>query len=154
MHTSHLRVYLDENVPHSLYVSLMQRGVAVTTAQAAQTRSLPDDDQIRFAAAHGLVLLTTNVRHFHRWHRTFRARGENHGGIITVPQDDQLPERLHVRSAMLIDWAATFATAQNTLFRWIDLQTRMFGGYAPGDYRADEIALALGRTSGNPSPGS
>ena len=86
----HVRVYLDENVPYSLYDFLRQRRVTVTTAQHEQTRGFADDHQLHYAASKGLVLLTTNVRHFHRWHREFRANGWEYGGIITVPQDDQL----------------------------------------------------------------
>lgn len=143
----HGRVYLDENVPHSLYGYLMQHRIAVTTAQHEQTRDSPDDEQLRYASSRGFVLLTTNVRHFHTWHREFHANGWEHGGIITVPQDDHLPQRLHIRSAMLIEWAGTSATTRNVLFRWTDLQTQLYGGYMPSGFSADEIDLAVGRTS-------
>jgi Domain of unknown function (DUF5615) len=147
-----VRVYLDENVPASLYGYLRQRHVAVTTAQHEQTRGFPDDDQLRYASYRGFVLLTTNMRHFHLWHRAFRANGWEHGGIITVPQDDRLPRRLHIRSAMLTAWADTFATTRNALFRWTDLQTRLYGGYALSGFSADEIDLAVGRTSPTSEP--
>lgn len=142
----HLRVYLDENVPASLYDDLRQRHIAVTTAQREQTQGFSDDEQMRYASSKGFVLLTTNVRHFHLWHREFRVNGWEHDGIITVPQDDHLPQRLHVRSAMLIGWAATFATTRNILFRWTDLQSLLYGGYTLSGFNADEINLAVGRT--------
>lgn len=142
----HVRVYLDENVPISLYGYLRQRHIAVTTAQREQTRGFADDDQLRYASSKRRVLLTTNMRHFHQWHREFRVNGWEHGGIITVPQDDHLPQRLHIRSAMLIDWADTFATTRNVLFRWTDLQTQLSSGYRLSGFSADEIDLAVGRT--------
>ncbi len=141
-----VRVYLDENVPHSLYGYLQQRHVAVMTVQQEQTQGFSDDDQLRYASSRGVVLLTTNMRHFHLWHREFQANGWEHGGIITVPQDDHLPQRLHIRSAMLIDWANTFATTRNVLFRWTDLQTQLYSGYRLSGFSADEIDLAVGRT--------
>lgn len=143
----HIRVYLDENIPHGLSIYLQQRHVAVTTTQQEQTRGLPDDDQLRYASSRGLVLLTTNTRHFHLWHREFRAHGWEHGGIITVPQDDHLPQRLNIRSAMLIDWADTFARTRNALFRWTELQTQLYSGYTLSGFSADEIDLAVGRAS-------
>jgi hypothetical protein len=142
-----IRVYLDENIPASLYRYLQRRHVAVTTAQQEQTQGFPDDDQLRYASSKGRVLLTTNMRHFHLWHRDFHTNRWEHGGIITVPQDDQLPQRLHIRSAMLIEWAATFATTQNVLFRWTDLQVLLYSGYPLRGFGTDEIDLAVGRTS-------
>lgn len=142
-----VRVYLDENIPVSLYGYLRQRHITVTTAQQEQTRGFPDDEQLRYATSRGLALLTTNMRHFHLWHREFRANGWEHGGIITVPQDGHLPQRLHIRSAMLIDWADTFATTRNALFRWTDLQTHLYSGYTLSGFSADEINLAVGRAS-------
>jgi len=142
---SRIRVYLDENVPASLSGYLTGHDITVTTVQAEQTQGLSDDAQLRYAASAGLILLTTNVRHFHRWHHEFLARGLQHGGIITVPQDDRMPQRLYIRSALLIEWAETFMTTRNMLFHWTDLQTQLYTGYIPRGYSADEINLALGR---------
>lgn len=119
----------------------------MTTAQHEQTWGFADDDQLRYATSGGFVLLTTNMRHFHLWHREFRVNRWGHGGIITVPQDDHLPQRLHLRSAMLIAWADTFATTRNILFRWTELQSQLYGGDTLSGFSADEIDLAVGRTS-------
>jgi hypothetical protein len=42
---------------------------------------------------------------------------------------------------------AAFPNPQNTLFRWTDLQQQLNSGYFLDGYTAEEIALALGRTT-------
>jgi hypothetical protein len=140
-----IRVYLDENVPACVQSYLMQRQIPVTTAQHEQTRGFSDEEQLRYATSQGLVLLTTNVRHFHRWHHEFRANGWEHGGIITVPQDDLYPQRLHIRSTMLVAWAETFATTRNVLFRWTDLQSQLYRGATLSGFNLGEIDYAIGK---------
>jgi hypothetical protein len=90
------------------------------------------------------------MRHFRRWHHEFRANAWEHGGIITVPQDDLHPQRLHIRSAMLIAWTETFATTRNVLFRWTDLQSQLYGGATLTGFSAGEIDLAVGRAETDP----
>jgi len=140
-----IRIYLDENIPASLSGYLRQRHITVMTAQQEQTQGFPDDEQLRYASSRGLVLLTSNMRHFSLWHREFRMSGREHGGIITVPQDDHRPQRLHIRCAMLIAWAETFPTTRDALFRWTDLQVHLSGGYQMSGFSTDEIDLAVGR---------
>lgn len=147
-----IRVYLDENIPASLFTYLRQRRISVTTAQREQTQGFPDDEQLRYATSSGRVLLTTNMRHFHYWHREFRANNWEHAGIITVPQDDQRPQRLHIRSAMLIAWAETFPTTRNALFRWTELQGQLYSGYHMSGFSTDETDLAVGKARTSTEP--
>ncbi len=48
-HVPPLRVYLDENVPHSLYGYLAQRQIAVITAQGEQTTGDYRADEVALA---------------------------------------------------------------------------------------------------------
>lgn len=140
-----LSIYLDECVNHIIIPLLAAWGHSVITAQSQGTNTDPDDMQIRYATARDWVVLTTNRKHYYREHRSFLQRGERHGGIITVPQDDQAPERFSIRCAMMAAWVATaFPTPENGLFRWSDLQTMLHQGHQPAGFTATEIALALG----------
>lgn len=139
-----LSIYLDECVNNTVTPLLTAWGHTVIIAQSQGTNTDPDDEQIRYATARGWVVLTTNRKHYHRWHREFHQRGESHGGIITVPQDDQAPDRFFIRCALMVAWAATFSTPKGTLFRWGDFQTLLHQGYRPAGFTATEIALALG----------
>ncbi|MDQ2784587.1 MAG: DUF5615 family PIN-like protein [Chloroflexota bacterium] len=139
-------IYLDECVDHNVIPLLEQRGHIVITVQEQGTDANDDEAQVRYAALRDWVILTTNRGHFHEQHRRFQARGESHGGIITVPQDDQRPDRFFLRCAMMVVWiGAAFSTPKNRLFRWTDLQQEIQRGCLLSGFSIDEIARALGR---------
>jgi len=73
-----VRLYLDEHVQASLAQGLRARGVDVLTTQEAGNSSLDDEGQLRFAAAHGRVLLSYNKRHFAKLHYDWMAAGRRH----------------------------------------------------------------------------
>lgn len=136
-------IYLDECVDLGLGIYLEQRGLSVTTVQAAGTTGMDDEGQLDHAARRGLMVLSHNQRHFQRVHGLFQQQGRSHGGILLVPQSPLA--RLEIRSAMMLDWISTFPDYRSQLFRWNDLQYRMSqGGRLPG-YSDDEIRRALGR---------
>jgi hypothetical protein len=139
-------VYLDECVNHAVVTVVRQRGWTVTTAQAEGMGAASDDAQLRHATRNKWLLLMTNERHFFQWHTVFQEHGWPHSGIVTIPQRNS--PRLFIRSTMMLDWIhAEFPDPRNTLFRWTDLQQRLTSGYIPEGYAAEEISLALGRTS-------
>jgi hypothetical protein len=142
---SGLSIYLDECVSNTVIPLLSAWEHTVITAQSQGTNTDPDDAQIRYATVRGWVVLTTNRKHYYQEHHDFRQRGEHHSGIITVPQDDWVPERFLIRCAMMAAWVATaFSTPDNTLFRWSDFQAMLHRGHQPEGFTAAEIALALG----------
>jgi hypothetical protein len=70
----------------ALVRGLRARGVdLVTTADAGQIGS-SDEEQLAFAAAHGLVLYTFNVGDFCRLHLAYLETGRSHAGIVVVPR--------------------------------------------------------------------
>lgn len=140
-------LYLDECVYLDTAMLLTARGVTVVTAQLVGMASASDEAQLRFAAANGWPLLSTNIRHFIRLHATFQASDERHAGVITIPEGSHA-SRLAIRTAMAPDWiAAEYSNTQNLLFRWTDLQQQIIGGYILPGYTDAEIALALGRAT-------
>ncbi len=141
---SGLSIYLDECVNTIVIPLLTAWGHTVITAQSQGTNTDPDEAQIRYATARGWVVLTTNRKHYRREHLHFQERGERHGGIITVPQDDHAPDRFSIRCALIAAWVTTFSTPENTLFRWNDMQTMLHQSYRPAGFTSEEIALALG----------
>jgi hypothetical protein len=144
-----LAIYLDECVDHGVIPHLERRGHTVTTAQGQGTAADDDEEQLHHAAAAGWIVLSTNRGHFHRLHRQFREHGEPHSGIITVPQDDQHPDRFFLRCAMIAAWiTTTFDTSHNRLFRWTDLQQALQQGLRLPGFTNAEVARALGGQAG------
>ncbi len=140
-------VYLDECVIRSIARFLSERGVQIIRAQEVGMTAVSDEAQVRHATANGWLLLTTNMQDFIRLHARFRANKQMHSGIVTIPHTD-VPRRLAIRSAMMLDWiAAEYPDTLNRLFRWTDLQQQIIGGSVPTGYTDAEIALALGKAT-------
>src|SRR5690242_16110870 len=78
-----LRYYFDEHVHAAISSGLQARGIDVLTAQAAgrANKRIPDDEQLAYATARGLVIVT-NDRDFIRLHREQIP----HAGIIMLQQ--------------------------------------------------------------------
>jgi predicted nuclease of predicted toxin-antitoxin system len=83
-----IRLYLDEDVPLSFSLALLNRGVDAITTQQAGNHGLSDKEQLVFASMEGRTLFTHNKRDFKVLHDEFMGRGEGHSGIIL---SDQLP---------------------------------------------------------------
>ena len=78
-----LRYYFDEHVHSAISSGLQARGIFVLTAQAAgrANKRIPDDEQLAYATARGLVMVT-NDRDFIRLHHEQIP----HAGIIMLQQ--------------------------------------------------------------------
>ncbi len=78
-----LRYYCDEHVHAAISSGLQARGIDILTAQAAgrANKRIPDDEQLAYATARGLVTVT-NDRDFIRLHREQIP----HAGIIMLQQ--------------------------------------------------------------------
>jgi predicted nuclease of predicted toxin-antitoxin system len=137
-------VYLDECVDQRLAPALRDRGFSVLTASTAGTLGATDDNQLRFATVHDLVIISYNRRHFRRLHALHLERGEPHPGIVLVPATSLLP-RLTVRAAMLLDWMTATGERHSQLFDWRDLQYHFTQGLRLPGYSDDELRLALGQ---------
>ena len=84
---SKIGLYLDEDMmSHSLVQALQTRGVDVTTALEQSREGLSDEEQLKWAASQYRVICTGNVADFVQLHRQFLEAGDNHSGILIIPQ--------------------------------------------------------------------
>ena len=135
-------LYLDECVDHRLARFLAARGYAVLTAQAAGMLGAGDDEQLRYAARHDLLIVSHNQRHFRAWHARFVQAGTPHRGILLVPFSP-LP-LIALRTALLLDWIVTFDDRRSRVFRWNEIQQLVASGDRPAGYTEQQIRQALG----------
>jgi predicted nuclease of predicted toxin-antitoxin system len=80
------KLYLDEDVYHAVALGLRRRGYDVVTTAEAGRRGAGDEDQLRYAAAQGRVVVTFNRGDFARLHGGFMASGTQHSGVIVSTQ--------------------------------------------------------------------
>ncbi len=144
-------IYLDECVDHDLIPFLQARGVRVETAQGHGQRDIADDAQLRFAAARGWIILSTNPDHFRHEHRRAAREGWTHAGIITLAPEAMHQPRFFLRCSMLIDWMERmFPDARNRLLRWSDVQASLQHGERLPGYDTEHVAYASGQTLAPP----
>jgi len=95
-----VKLLLDEHYSPVIAEHLRRPGYDVipvaerTDAAAAELRSVPDEDLLRWAATHGRILVTEDVGDFMPIHRAFLQRGQLHAGILFTS-----PERFSRSSA-------------------------------------------------------
>jgi len=138
-------VYLDECVDQRLAPALRDRGYSVTSASDAETLGMTDDQQLRYATGHDLLILSYNRRHFRRLHVQYAASGEEHPGILLMPATTLLP-RFIVRSAMMLDWITDQGEHRSRLFEWGDFQYLLTQGLRIRGYSDEDFRLALGQS--------
>jgi len=80
------RLFLDEDVPEAVAVSLKLRGYDVVTTRQAGRRGLTDAQQLDFAHSQGRLLFTHNVADFTKLHVEFLRKGREHSGILLARQ--------------------------------------------------------------------
>jgi hypothetical protein len=131
-------LYLDECVPQDVAPFLLLRGFDLLTAREAGVLGVMDDVQLSYAAEHGRVIISHNIRDFRRLHRA----GISHDGIFLVPVG--VPILLDVRIALLADWVAPIRDHHSRLFQWHELQQRLIHGERIPGYSEEEVRRALG----------
>jgi predicted nuclease of predicted toxin-antitoxin system len=86
LETLFVRLYLDRHVMTRLAVDLRGRGFEVLTTEEAGNDTASDEEQLRFATAERLAILTFNIRDFAPLHEAWQAAGQAHAGIIVSQQ--------------------------------------------------------------------
>jgi predicted nuclease of predicted toxin-antitoxin system len=77
--------YLDEDsMRRGLAEALRAAGFDCLTAADAANLGQSDPEQLAYAASHGLVLYTQNVRDFRILHFEWTASSRSHAGIIAL----------------------------------------------------------------------
>lgn len=75
-------LYLDENVSVLVAKLLRGRGIKVTTANEAGCLGTDDEDQLRYAIANRMVIVTHDVKDFSRLAAHYAELGTFHSGMI------------------------------------------------------------------------
>ena len=117
------KFYLDHNVARQVAGHLTANGHTVLTTQNNGMERAPDDQQLLFAADHGLILVSHNARDFlllhDAWHHWSPAWGvhREHAGILLIPNStphltyEWLAQRLSEAVALQLP-------LMNELYRW------------------------------------
>ena len=79
-----MRFLLDEDLPLKAAVVARGLGLDVRTVQDYNRLSVPDEDQLRFAAGERRVMVTRNRDDFLRLTAEFYSGGEPHGGVLIL----------------------------------------------------------------------
>lgn len=100
-----MRFLLDEDLSPRIAEIARRQGLDVQSVHDLGRRQLADEDQLRFAAAQGRVLVTRNRDDFIRLTVAFYQAGDPHAGVLIVPWS--LPNRSPSRVARaLAAWLA------------------------------------------------
>ena len=80
-------------------------GLDVSSVHEIGRKSLPDEDQLRFAATEDRVFLTRNRNDFLFWTREFFRTAEPHTGVLIIPLSlpNNRPDRI---AHALARWAS------------------------------------------------
>lgn len=84
MSDSPIRLYLDEDVSVVIAEMLRGRDYQVQTTRDAGNLHLDDIDQLQYATAHAMTLVTHNRKDFEQLASDFIASGRSHAGIIVA----------------------------------------------------------------------
>lgn len=77
-------LYLDEDVDVLLVRLVRARGLAAQTTLEADNLGATDTEQLAYASAQGLVMLTHNRGDFENLHRQWEAEERPHAGILVA----------------------------------------------------------------------
>ncbi len=81
-----IKLYLDEDISHSVAVVLRSRGFDVQSAHEAGMRGKTDKEQINYAIDHKRTLLTFNAKHFSPLVEKLYKEKRDHFGIVISKQ--------------------------------------------------------------------
>ncbi|MGG6270426.1 DUF5615 family PIN-like protein [Leptolyngbya sp. AN03gr2] len=81
-----IALYTDEDMSALVATLLRARGIDVATVPEQSTLGKSDREQLEFSTSLDRCLVTHNRVDFERLHLQFLEEGEQHSGIIVVPQ--------------------------------------------------------------------
>ena len=81
-----LRFLLDEDMPPTVAEGLRRAGYDAISIHEEQRTGMGDEEQLRYASELGRVFVTYNRADFQALDGIWHARGERHGGIISVAE--------------------------------------------------------------------
>ncbi len=84
-----MRIYLDDDLDSNALIGfLRQMRHEVISPRAVGTRGVADEEHLRYAAEHGLVLLTANAEDFVDLHGEWIRDQREHSGILVVYREN------------------------------------------------------------------
>lgn len=84
-----MRVYLDDDLDSNALIGrLKQEGHEVVSPREVGTRGVSDEEHLRYAAAHTLVLLSANCADFIDRQTEWTRQQREHKGILLVYRDN------------------------------------------------------------------
>jgi hypothetical protein len=103
-----VRFHCDQNVATRVAVLLRGRGISVSTTSETGLTGVDDIDQLRYAAAHGRILITNDVK------ANFVALADSlpHAGVLFCNGGGRFPRDVFRRCLEL--WAAADEPAPTT----------------------------------------
>ncbi len=81
-----IKLYLDEDISHTVAEVLRSRGYDVLSAHEVGMRSKADDEQLDYAIENERTLITFNARHFAPLVKKLYEEGREHFGIVVSNQ--------------------------------------------------------------------
>jgi len=101
--------FIDEDLPPAIADRLRAHGLRATSVVGEGRQGLSDEEQLRFAAASNLILVTANIADYAELARQWAARSEAHAGMVFV-----LTKRFPRRDATAIARALRALAARET----------------------------------------
>jgi predicted nuclease of predicted toxin-antitoxin system len=121
------RFALDEDLSPRISEIARGLGLDVVSVHEIGRRGMPDDDQLRWAAREGRILITRNRDDFIEWTVAFFQRGEPHAGVLLITT------LLSIQSP---------ARVVHAIGHWVDDAKARFGGDSPTPYFIDFLTDA------------
>jgi predicted nuclease of predicted toxin-antitoxin system len=118
-----IKLYLDEDVDPLLASVLRERGIDCLSTRDAENLGHSDIQQLRFATAHGRVILTFNVKDFLRLARELTHSGRHHSGIVV---SDHIPFRELLRRILVLVHRQTQTDLNDTVLWLQDFRETTF----------------------------
>lgn len=81
-----VKLYLDEDISHTVAVVLKSRGFDVVSAHEIGMRGKSDQDQLDYAIENGRTFVTFNAKHFAPLAKESYEKGRSNFGIIISKQ--------------------------------------------------------------------
>ena len=135
-------IYIDECVDVGLGEALRLRGIEAGTAADARMLGGQDEEQLLYATARQMAIVTHDGRDFRRLHRRFVGEGRSHSGILVLSPAPLAI--LALRTAMMVDWLTGTGGFESRFVTWGDLQFRLTQGERILGYSESDVRLALG----------
>ena len=81
-----IKLYLDEDISHTVAEVLRSRGYDVQSAHQVGMRSRTDDEQLDYAIKNERTLITFNARHFAPLVKKLNEEEREHFGVVVSSQ--------------------------------------------------------------------